>query len=70
MSLLPEARELFSSMTVEDNLLMGAYSRHQVAPRSRVLPPRKGRSAWTICSQIQAGKKTLLWIVQGAAVVV
>jgi branched-chain amino acid transport system ATP-binding protein len=28
MSLLPEARELFSSMTVEDNLLMGAYSRH------------------------------------------
>ncbi|KIF65955.1 metal-dependent hydrolase [Streptomyces sp. AcH 505] len=28
MSLLPEARELFASMTVEDNLLMGAYSRH------------------------------------------
>lgn len=28
MSLLPETRELFSSMTVEDNLLMGAYARH------------------------------------------
>jgi branched-chain amino acid transport system ATP-binding protein len=28
LSLVPEKRELFSSMTVEDNLLMGAYSRH------------------------------------------
>jgi branched-chain amino acid transport system ATP-binding protein len=28
MSLVPEKRELFTSMTVEDNLLMGAYPRY------------------------------------------
>jgi branched-chain amino acid transport system ATP-binding protein len=28
MSLVPEKRELFTSMSVEDNLLMGAYARH------------------------------------------
>ena len=29
MSLVPEKRELFSTMTIEDNLLMGAYARHR-----------------------------------------
>ena len=28
MSLVPERRELFATMSVEDNLLMGAYARH------------------------------------------
>lgn len=28
MSLVPEKRELFATMSVEDNLLMGAFSRH------------------------------------------
>jgi branched-chain amino acid transport system ATP-binding protein len=28
LSLVPEKRELFSTMSVEDNLLMGAYARH------------------------------------------
>ncbi len=28
LSLVPERRELFATMTVEDNLLMGAYARH------------------------------------------
>jgi branched-chain amino acid transport system ATP-binding protein len=28
MSLVPERRELFATMTVEDNLLLGAYARH------------------------------------------
>jgi len=28
MSLVPEKRELFTSMSVEDNLLMGAYARY------------------------------------------
>ncbi len=29
MSLVPEKRELFATMTVEDNLLMGAFARHR-----------------------------------------
>lgn len=29
MSLVPERRELFSTMSVEDNLLMGAFARHR-----------------------------------------
>jgi branched-chain amino acid transport system ATP-binding protein len=29
MSLVPEHRELFSTMNIEDNLLMGAYARHR-----------------------------------------
>jgi branched-chain amino acid transport system ATP-binding protein len=29
MSLVPESRELFSSMSVEDNLLLGSYTRHR-----------------------------------------
>ncbi len=33
MSLVPERRELFSSMTVEDNLLMGAYARYRSGKR-------------------------------------
>lgn len=33
LSLVPEKRELFSSMSVEDNLLLGAYARHQAGER-------------------------------------
>ena len=33
MSLVPETRELFSSMTVEDNLQLGAYSRKKMGDR-------------------------------------
>ena len=33
MSLVPEKRELFTSMSVEDNLLMGAYPRHRRGER-------------------------------------
>lgn len=33
MTLVPETRELFSTMTVEDNLLMGAYARHALGDR-------------------------------------
>ncbi|SEA86779.1 ABC transporter ATP-binding protein [Variovorax sp. YR216] len=33
LSLVPEKRELFSTMTVEDNLLMGAYARHNRGER-------------------------------------
>ncbi len=29
MSLVPEKRELFATMSVEDNLLMGAFARHR-----------------------------------------
>ena len=29
MSLVPERRELFATMSIEDNLLMGAYARHR-----------------------------------------
>jgi branched-chain amino acid transport system ATP-binding protein len=29
MCLVPESRELFSTMSVEDNLLLGSYTRHQ-----------------------------------------
>lgn len=29
MSLVPERRELFSTMTIEDNLLLGSYARHR-----------------------------------------
>jgi branched-chain amino acid transport system ATP-binding protein len=35
MTLLPESRELFASMTVEDNLLMGAYARHSQGHRDQ-----------------------------------
>jgi branched-chain amino acid transport system ATP-binding protein len=35
MTLLPESRELFGSMTVEDNLLMGAYARHSQGHRDQ-----------------------------------
>lgn len=34
MSLVPERRELFASMTVEDNLLMGAYARYRQGLRN------------------------------------
>jgi branched-chain amino acid transport system ATP-binding protein len=33
MSLVPERRELFATMTVEDNLLMGSYARTAAASR-------------------------------------
>jgi len=33
LSLVPEKRELFSTMSVEDNLLMGAYARHNRGER-------------------------------------
>ena len=33
MSLVPERRELFTSMSVEDNLLMGAYARYRRGER-------------------------------------
>lgn len=33
MTLVPETRELFSTMTVRDNLLMGAYARHALGDR-------------------------------------
>lgn len=33
MSLVPERRELFATMTVEDNLLMGAYTRYRSGQR-------------------------------------
>jgi branched-chain amino acid transport system ATP-binding protein len=33
MSLVPEKRELFGTMTVEDNLLMGAFARHSQGHR-------------------------------------
>lgn len=33
MSLVPERRELFATMTVEDNLLMGAYTRYRRGQR-------------------------------------
>jgi branched-chain amino acid transport system ATP-binding protein len=34
MCLVPEKRELFGSMTVEDNLLMGAYARHRAGDKT------------------------------------
>lgn len=34
MTLVPESRELFPTMSVEDNLLMGAYARHKRGDRS------------------------------------
>lgn len=34
MSLVPETRELFSSMTVEDNLQLGAYSRKKTGDKN------------------------------------
>lgn len=36
MSLIPERRQLFSSMSVHDNLLLGAYHRFGHAPRSAI----------------------------------
>ena len=41
MCLVPEKRELFASMTVEDNLLLGAYRRKQAGERDFLdqLPP-------------------------------
>ncbi len=34
MTLVPESRELFPTMSVEDNLLMGAYARYRRGERS------------------------------------
>lgn len=34
MTLVPESRELFPTMSVEDNLLMGAYARHKRGDRT------------------------------------
>lgn len=36
MSLIPERRQLFSSMSVHDNLLLGAYHRFGHAPRAEI----------------------------------
>jgi branched-chain amino acid transport system ATP-binding protein len=36
MSHVPERRQIFASMTVEDNLLLGAYSRLRREPRARI----------------------------------
>ena len=33
MTLVPEKRELFGSMTIEDNLLLGAFQRHRTGKR-------------------------------------
>ncbi len=33
---VPERRQLFASMSVEENLLMGAYHRHRAAGRARI----------------------------------
>jgi len=35
MSLVPERRELFATMSIEDNLLMGAYARHRQGLRDQ-----------------------------------
>ncbi|KAF0805641.1 branched-chain amino acid ABC transporter ATPase [Alcanivorax sp. S71-1-4] len=35
ISLVPESRELFAPMTVEDNLLLGAFSRHRQGHRDQ-----------------------------------
>jgi branched-chain amino acid transport system ATP-binding protein len=60
MSLVPEKRELFATMTVEDNLLMGAFARHrqgrrdhgetleQVFQRFPRLRERRGQLAGTL----------------------
>ena len=48
MALVPERRELFGSMTVEDNLVLGAY--RQVRLRNR-----DWRAAWTMCTRSSRG---------------
>ncbi len=36
MNLVPEKRELFGSMTIEDNLLLGAFQRHRTGHRDHL----------------------------------
>lgn len=36
MNLVPEKRELFASMTIEDNLLLGAFQRHRQGKRDHL----------------------------------
>ena len=35
MNLVPERRELFGDMSVEDNLLLGAFMRHRLGHRDQ-----------------------------------
>ncbi len=44
MTLVPEKRELFGEMSVEDNLLLGAFMRHRLGLS------RRAADSWTRCS--------------------
>jgi branched-chain amino acid transport system ATP-binding protein len=68
MSLVPETRELFSTMTVEDNLLMGAYARHALGDRDhettmaevfRRFHRMKGRRA-QLAGTLSGGERAML----------
>jgi branched-chain amino acid transport system ATP-binding protein len=68
LSLVPERRELFSSMSVEDNLLMGAYSRYRRGERDfqesmqevfRAFPQLLERKAQT-AGTLSGGERAML----------
>lgn len=68
MNLVPERRELFGEMSVEDNLLLGAFMRHRLGHRDqretmaqvyRIFPRLKERHA-QLASTLSGGERQML----------
>ena len=68
MNLVPERRELFGDMSVEDNLLLGGYMRHRLGNRDQretleqiyqTFPPLKVRHA-QLASTLSGGERQML----------
>ena len=62
---VPEGRQLFDRMSVQDNLLMGAYRRHGKAQirrdleRMYTLFPRLGERRWQIAGSMSGGEQQM-----------
>ena len=68
MTLIPETRELFTTMNVEDNLMLGAFLRYRRGDRSiaatldevYALLPRLKERRWQLASTLSGGERQML----------
>ncbi|WP_315741964.1 MULTISPECIES: ABC transporter ATP-binding protein [unclassified Bradyrhizobium] len=68
MTLIPETRELFTTMTVEDNLMLGAFLRYRRGDKSYLntleevyaLLPRLKERRWQLASTLSGGERQML----------
>lgn len=68
MTLIPETRELFTTMTVEDNLMLGGFLRYRRGDRTYLdtldevyaLLPRLKERRWQLASTLSGGERQML----------